>query len=174
VSDLIILAFRTQDAAFVAAENLAALQQEANVEPEDIVVVTRNAEGRVAANHLTDLATGGAPGGGEWGMLIAMLFLDRRPARTAEHGLAAQFREAGIDVKFLEDATRALEKGGAVVGMRVRLLGAQRVIDRVKTFRGSPKVIRTRLTGEAEELLIEMQAQIPEQVLAQVRAIGGL
>jgi uncharacterized membrane protein len=174
LSDLIILAFRTHDAAFVAAENLAALQQEANVEPEDIVVVTRSDAGRVAVNHLTDLATGSAPGGGAWGTLIAMLFLDNRPARTTESGMAAQFREAGIDGKFLDDAVGALNKVGAVVGMRVRLLGVERVVDRAKAFGGSPKVIRTRVNSATEDRLIEMQAQIPRQVLAQVRAGGGL
>jgi uncharacterized membrane protein len=173
VSDLIILAFRNQGAAFVAGENLAALQQDTGTEPEDIVVVTRTAAGRIGVNHLTDLGTGAALGGGEWGTLIAMLFLDSQPVRTAKHGLVAQLRQAGIDVKFLEDSTRALVKSGAVVGMRVRLLGVDRVIERASTFKGSPKIIHTRLSDESEEQLIDMQGQIPQQVLALVQVRGS-
>ena len=77
MSDLIIAIYRSQDVAFVAGEMLAAFQQEAGVEPEDIVVVTRDGADRLAVNQSIDLATSAPLGGGRWGMLIGMMFLDR-------------------------------------------------------------------------------------------------
>jgi uncharacterized membrane protein len=169
VSELIILTFRDRNAAFTAAEHLGTLQQAAGTEPEDIVVVTRNAAGGVSVNHLTDGTTGRALGGGGWGTLIALLFLDDRTARSAERGPAAQFLEAGLERQFLEEAAHALDKTGAVVGMRVRLLGPDRVIERARSLDGIQKVIRARLSGEAEDRLIDMQDQIPPGVMALVQ-----
>ncbi|MGL4235158.1 DUF1269 domain-containing protein [Tabrizicola sp.] len=172
MSDLIVIVYRSLDAAFVAGENLAALQQEAGTEPEDIVVITGNGKDRVSVNQSIDLATGSPLGGGRWGTLIGMLFLDRRSPEASEGGLAARLYDAGLDPKFLKDVARSLDKGGAAVGMRVRMLGADRVVDRVKGLKPSPKVLRTRLSPEAEEALYDMQDQIPGQALAQLQAGG--
>jgi uncharacterized membrane protein len=168
VSDLIILVYRSQTAAFVAGEALAALQQETGTEPEDIVVVTKAATGRVSVNQSIDLATGQPLGGGRWGTLIGMLFLDGRKPGPRSKGLAAQFVETGLDEKFVLSASQSLEKGGAAVGMRVRLLGADRVLQRVKALKGSPKVLRARLAAATEDALHDMQAQIPQQAIAQL------
>lgn len=167
MSDLILLAYRSQSAAFVAGEALAVLQQEAGTEPEDIVVVTRDATGRVSVNQSTDLSTGQSLGGGRWGTMIGMLFLDRRkPARDGK-GLAAQFLEAGLEAAFLQAASRSLEPGSAVVGMRVRLLGAKAVLDRVRSLKGEPTILQTQLDATTEEALYDMQAKIPDQFLRQ-------
>lgn len=167
MSDLILLAYRTPSAAFVAGEALAVLQQESGVEPEDIVVVMRDATGRVTVNQSIDLATGRALGGGSWGTLIGMLFLDGRKPVPGGGGLAAQLLAAGLDATFLQSAGAALTKGGAVVGLRVRLLGAERVVERARMLKGAPKVLTTRLSPETEEALYDLLAQIPDSVLTQ-------
>ncbi|MBL9072834.1 DUF1269 domain-containing protein [Tabrizicola sp.] len=165
MSDLILLAYRSQSAAFVAGEALAVLQQKAGTEPEDIVVVTRDGTGRVSINQSTDLATGQPLGGGRWGTMIGMLFLDPRKPVQGGRGLAAQFLAAGLDAGFLEAASRLLEAGTAVVGMRVRLLGADAVLERLKSLSGAPKILKTRLDAATEDALYDMQAQIPDQAL---------
>ena len=167
VSDLILLAYRSQSAAFVAGEALAVLQQEAGTEPEDIVVVTRDATGRVSVNQSTDLATGRPLGGGRWGTMIGMLFLDQRKPVRGGKGLAAQLMDAGLDSAFLQATSKALAVGSAVVGLRVRLLGADAVLDRVRSLKGEPTILQTRLDAATEEALYDMQAQIPDQVLRQ-------
>ena len=167
MSDLILLAYRSQSAAFVAGEALAVLQQEAGTEPEDIVVVTRDATGRVSVNQSTDLSTGQPLGGGRWGTMIGMLFLDQRKPVRGGKGLATQLMEAGLDGTFLQAAGKSLQVGSAVVGLRVRLLGAAAVLDRIRALKGEPEILRTRLDAATEEALTDMQAQIPDQVLRQ-------
>ncbi len=166
MSDLILAVYRSQSAAFVAGESLAALQQAAGTEPEDIVVITRDKAGRVSVNQSIDLATGEALGGGRWGTLIGMLFLDSRGPTAGNRGLAAQFRATGLDERFLQDAAHALDKGGGAVGLRVRLLGRDRVLEKLKSLKGSPKVLWTRLSPDTEDALHDMQGQIPEAVLS--------
>jgi uncharacterized membrane protein len=167
LSDLIIAAYRSQNAAFVAGESLAALQQEAGTEPEDIVVVTRDATGRVSINQSIDLATGKPLGGGRWGALIGMLFLDARKPMVGGVGLASQFRTAGLDGGFLQDVFHALDAKGAAIGLRVRLLGAKRVVERLQALPGTPRILQTRIGAEAEEALYDMQGQIPDPVVQQ-------
>jgi hypothetical protein len=48
--------------------------------------------------------------------------------------------------------------------MRVRLLGARRVAERLQTLTGNPRILQTRIGAEAEEVLYDMQGQIPDRV----------
>ncbi|WP_128516324.1 DUF1269 domain-containing protein [Tabrizicola thermarum] len=166
MSDLILAFYRTPSAAFAAGQALAAFQRAAGTEAEDIVVVTRDGTGRVQVNQSIDMATGRPLGGGRWGALIGLLFLDERDPRSGPGGLAAQFRAVGLDEGFLQDATTALDKTGAVIGMRVRLLGRDRVTRRLTGLAGNPMLLWTRLSAETEEALLDMQSQIPEAVVA--------
>ncbi len=172
MSDLIILVYRNQTEAYVSGETLVVLQQEAGTEPEDIVVVTRAADGRVSVNQSIDLASGEPLGGGRWGTLLGMMFLDTRKPKPGGKGLAAQFAEAGLDEKFVVAVGQALKKGEAAVAMRVRLLGTDRVLEKVKTLKGTPKVIRTRLSADTEDALHDLQDQIPQHVLSQFPSDG--
>lgn len=172
MSDLIIAVYRNQSAAFSAGETLAALQRSAGTEPEDIVVVTRDKSGRVTINQSISLATGAALAGGRWGALIGLLFLDPVKPHPKGKGLGAQFRAAGLDDRFLQDVGRSLAKPGAAVGLRVRLLGRDRVVDALKGTKGSPRILWTRLGPDAEEALADMQDRIPEPALNQAQAFG--
>jgi uncharacterized membrane protein len=166
MSELIIVNFRSAKAAFEAGAALAVVQGQARTEPEDIVVITRDTDGRVAVNQSVNRTTGKTLGGGAWGMLIGMLFADR------SEQLAKQFRNLGLAPDFLTALEKAPPKSGAAVGMRVRMLGADRVVDLLKSRDGAGKVIRTQLSAEAEDQLIDLQAKIPGQALAHVNSGG--
>lgn len=170
MSDLIIAVYRSETAAFVAGDNLVALQQEAGTEPEDIVVVTRDNAGRVSVNQSIELSTGEPLGGGRWGALIGLMFLDSGKDQPKDKGLAAQFRATGLEARFVQEVGSSLEKGGAAVGMRVRLLGRDRVVEKLKGLKGNPKILWTRLNPDTEETLVDMQDQIPDSVLHQGQA----
>lgn len=165
MSELIIAVYASPRDAFAAGQGLAVLQREAGTEPEDIVVVTRNTEGRVSVNQSVHKDSGRPLGGGSWGALIGMLFLDGRDPIAAGTGLAAQFHAAGLDGDFLQTVYRALGPGAAAVGLRVRLLGADRVEKRIRSLPGNPKILRQRLSADAEESLYDLQEQIPESLL---------
>jgi uncharacterized membrane protein len=174
MSDLILAFYRTPTAAFAAGQALAAFQQAAGTEVEDIVVVTRDGSGRVQVNQSIDRATGKPLGGGRWGTLIGLLFLDRRKPQAGGKGLAAQFRAVGLDDAFLLNASKALSTTGAVIGMRVRLLGRDRVIEKLIALDGKPKIHWTRLNPDTEDALYDMQGQIPEAVLGPTFGQDGM
>ncbi|MES2913617.1 MAG: DUF1269 domain-containing protein [Pseudomonadota bacterium] len=173
MSDLIIAVYRDQTAAFSAGQTLAALQQTAGTEPEDIVVVMRDPSGRVRINQSISLATGEPLAGGRWGALIGMLFLDplKKPHPNGR-GLGALFRAAGLEDRFLQEVGRSLTKQGAAVGLRVRLLGRDRVVDTLNRVPGTPRILWTRLGPDAEASLSGMQDQIPVPALSRAQAFG--
>ena len=49
--------------------------------------------------------------------------------------------------------------------MRVRLLGAKRVTEKLQKLAGNPRILQTRIGAEAEEALYDMQEQIPERAV---------
>lgn len=167
MSDLILAAYASQPAAFAAGERLAALQAETGVEPEDIVVVTRNGSGRVSLNQGIDGTTGQPLGGGRWGALIGMLFLDPRRPTGQGRGLAEQLLASGLSAEFLNDVFKSLTQKGAVVGLRVRKLGVDRVREKLEALPNRPNILQAWLSPETEDALRELQDQIPQGVLQQ-------
>ena len=160
MSDLLIFVFRSADDARSAGAALAALQDAAEVEAEDITVITRGSEGDVILDHSTRATTGQALGGGRWGTVIGLLFLD------SALGQPAALRNAGLDPEFTRAVEAALDGGRAALGLRVRKLGVDRAVAAMVGRPGHIKTIRTRLSLEAEAALGAVKGGLPENVLA--------
>jgi len=173
MSDLIVVAFRSEAAATTARNALVALQQAAGTEPEDIILVTQTKAGEITIEQSIWLATGMPLGDGRWGMLIGSLFLDaRKPTAQSKKGLAALFNKAGLDAAFLQDVSQSLASGGAAVGMRVRKLGAKAVLDRLASLPEAGRVMHRALGAEVESELAALHDLIPEYVPRHLRQEG--
>lgn len=176
MSDLIIVAFPDEATAFAAGKALVGLQKQHLVEMEDVVVVTRDETGRVHLNQSINLTTGGAIGGGLWGTLIGLLFLNPVVGAAVGAGagaLAGKFSDIGIDDGFLRDIGKSLDKGGAAVGMLVRKITTDKVLEQLEPFREKGRVIHTSLSHEAEAKLKAFLEKIPPMHLPQDQLGGG-
>lgn len=176
MSDLIIVAFPDEATAFAAGEALVSLQKQYLIEMEDVVVVTRDEEGRVHLNQSINLTKGGAIGGGLWGTLIGLLFLNPLVGAAVGAGAGAmvgRFRDIGIDDGFLRDVGQSLDKGGAAVGMLVRKITTDKVYEKLEPFREKGRVIHTSLSHEAEARLKEFLERIPPMQWPQDQLGGG-
>ncbi|MDM7931725.1 DUF1269 domain-containing protein [Tabrizicola sp.] len=176
MSDLIIVAFPDEATAFAAGKALVALQKQYLIEMEDVVVVTRNENGDVALHQSVNLITGGAIGGGLWGTLIGLLFLNPVVGAAVGAGagaLAGKFADIGIDDGFLRDIGQSLDKGGAAVGMLVRKITTDKVMEHLEPFREKGQVIHTSLSHEAEAQLKAFLEKIPPMHLPQDQLGGG-
>lgn len=176
MSDLIIVAFPDEATAFAAGKALVALQKEYLIEMEDVVVVTRDETGKVSLHQSVNLTTGGAIGGGLWGTLIGLLFLNPIVGAAVGAGagaLAGKFTDIGIDDAFLRDIGQSLDKGGAAVGLLVRKLTTDKVLERLEPFRERGRVIHTSLSHEAETRLKAFLEKIPPLHLPQDQLGGG-
>jgi uncharacterized membrane protein len=174
--DLIIVAFPDEATAFAAGEALVVLQKQYLIDMEDVVVVTRDDNGEVNLNQSIKRSTGAAIGGGLWGLLIGMLFLNPSAGAAAGAGLgatAARFSDLGIDDAFLRDVGQSLDKGGAAVGMLVRKITTDKVLEGLEPFRNKGRVIQTSLSHQAEAQLRDFLERIPPLHLPQDQLGGG-
>src|SRR5438552_12379238 len=111
MSDLVFIAFPSEQKAEEVREKVLGLQKEYLIELEDAVVVVKDAQGRIKLNQLMNLTAAGALSGGFWGSLIGLVFL--MPVAGAALGAAAgalsgKLADVGINDKFMTDAAAAL------------------------------------------------------------------
>ena len=74
MSDLIVLAFDSEDGALQLRDKLLSLQKKMLIQLEDAAVVVRRQDGKVKVKQLHSLVGAGALGGAFWGMLIGLIF----------------------------------------------------------------------------------------------------
>ncbi|MCE8442569.1 DUF1269 domain-containing protein, partial [Rhodovulum sulfidophilum] len=76
MADLIAVAFDDESKAFDMRGEMVRMQKDYLLDMEDVVVVTRDAEGKVKLHQAVNLTAAGAVGGSFWGLLIGLLFLN--------------------------------------------------------------------------------------------------
>ena len=74
MSDLIVLAFNSEDGALKLRDKLLSMQKGHLIELADAAVVVRGQDGKAKVKQLHSLVGAGALGGAFWGMLIGLLF----------------------------------------------------------------------------------------------------
>jgi uncharacterized membrane protein len=156
MSDLIVVGFEDEATAFELRTALVALQKEYLLEMEDAVVVTKGTDGKVVLHQSVNLTAAGALGGGMWGALIGLLFLNPLLGAAAGAGagaLSGKLTDIGINDQFMKDIGGTLKEGGAAVCVLVRKMTGDKVLDRLGEFRAKGTVMQTSLTREQEERL---------------------
>lgn len=170
MSELIVIAFDNEPAGFELRTELVKLQKEYLIEMEDVVVVTRQSETDIKLHQAVNLTAAGAVGGGFWGTLIGMLFLNPllgAAVGAASGALAGMFTDIGIDDQFMKDVGRAVPPGGSAVFILVRKMTADKVMESLSRVAGGGRVLQTSLTHEQEEKLREALGANPEAIITE-------
>ncbi len=156
MSDLIIVAFPDEATAFAVRGELIKLQKEYLIEMEDVVIVTREADGDVQLHQAVNMTASGAMGGGFWGAFIGLVFLNPLVGAAVGAGagaLAGRLTDIGINDEFMRNVGRSLDKGGSALCLLVRKMTGDKVLERLGAFKASGRVIQTSLTRDAEARL---------------------
>jgi uncharacterized membrane protein len=154
MSDLIVIAFPDEASAFRARAEFVSLQRDYLVDMEDVVVVTRSAEGQVQLHQAVNMTAAGTMGGALWGTMIGLLFLNPllgAAVGAASGALSGSLTDLGIDDDFLREVGGSLDSGGAALAVLLRKFTADRVIDRLGSLGG--RVLQTSLPQDIEERL---------------------
>mgnify|MGYP000270070139 CR=1 FL=1 len=160
MSDLIVIGFDNEHTAFEMRAALVKLQKEYLIEMEDVVVVTKDDKGKVKLHQAVNLTAAGAVGGGFWGSLIGLIFLN--PLLGAAVGAAAgavsgALTDVGVDDKFMKELAGTFQSGSSALFVLVRKATPDKVLDQLKEFKG--KVLKTSLTADKEEALRKVLEQ---------------
>ncbi|TRW99427.1 DUF1269 domain-containing protein [Paracoccus sp. M683] len=156
MSELIVIAFDTEAAGFDLRTELVKMQKDYLIEMEDVVVVTRHGEDDIKLHQAVNLTAAGAIGGGFWGTLVGLLFLNPllgAAVGAASGALAGRFTDIGINDDFMKDVAKAVPPGGSAVFVLVRKMTADKVLERLAQVGHGGRVLRTSLSNEQEQKL---------------------
>ena len=157
MSDLVVIGFDNEHTAFEMRAELAKMQKEYLITMDDVVVVTRDEEGKVKLHQAVNLTAAGAVGGAFWGTLIGMIFLNPLLGAAVGAGagaLGGKLRDIGISDDFMKDLGETLKPGTSAIFVLVRKATPDKVLEGIKGFKG--KVIQTSLTKDEEHELREV------------------
>lgn len=156
MSDLIVVAFDDTATAFAMRAELVKLQTEYLLEMEDVAVVTRSADNKVQLHQVANLTALGAVGGGFWGMLIGMLFLNPLLGLAVGAGagaLSGSVSDIGVNDDFMRELGGTLKPDTAAVFVLVRKFTTDKVVARLGAFQAKGQVLQTSLTADDEASL---------------------
>lgn len=156
MSNLIAVVFDDPTTAFEMRASLLKMQKEYLIDLEDSVVVTRDEAGRIKLDQATSLTSAGAIGGGFWGMLIGLIFLN--PLLGAAIGATAgavsgKFTDIGLNDRMMKEMAESFKPGSSALFVLVRRATVDKVLDGLKQFAGKGKVYQTSLDKDSEQSL---------------------
>jgi uncharacterized membrane protein len=153
MSDLVVIAFPDAQTAFSMRAELSKLQKEYLIDMEDVVVVTKDEDGKVKLHQAVSLTAMGAVGGGFWGMLIGLLFLNPLLGAAVGAGagaLSGKLSDIGVNDDFMKGLADSFQPGSAAVFVLIRKATTDKVLEALKDFHGKGKVLKTSLTKDKE------------------------
>lgn len=156
MSDLIVIAFDDEATGFDMRTELVKMQKEYLIELEDAVVVTRPTADDIQLHQAVNLTAAGAMGGGFWGALVGLLFLNPLVGAAVGAGagaIAGRFTDIGINDDFMREISHALQPGGSAVFVLVRKMTGDKVLERLESFHKRGRVLQTSLSKTDEDRL---------------------
>jgi uncharacterized membrane protein len=148
--------FNDETTAFEMRTALLRMQKDYLIDLEDSVVVTRDAKGRTRLDQAVNLTAAGAVGGGYWGLLIGVLFLNPLLGAALGAGMGAlsgKLSDAGLSDQMLKDVGQSFTPGTSALFVLIRKVTADKVLDGLKEFAGKGKVFQTSLSADDEAAL---------------------
>jgi len=155
---LVVIGYESEIKAEEVRLALLKLQREYLIDLGDAVVAVREDDGTVKLRQLVNLTTAGALGGGFWGTLIGVLFMNPLfglAVGAATGALSGALSDVGIDDKFLKQLAQTLKPGTAALWVLVRRATPDKVLEEIKGFGGT--VIKTSLSHDDE---VKLQAAL--------------
>ncbi|MFO1418387.1 MAG: DUF1269 domain-containing protein [Methylotetracoccus sp.] len=154
MSELIVFAFDDNTTAYDMRAALAKMQKNYLIEMEDIVIVHKDDKGKVKLDQAVNLTAQGAVGGGFWGLLIGMLFLNPLFGAAVGAGagaLSASLTDLGINDNFMKDLGETLKPGNSALFVLLRKVTPDKLFEGLQPFMGRAKVLETSLSKDQEE-----------------------
>jgi uncharacterized membrane protein len=159
MSDLVFIAFPSEQKAEEVRDKVLAMQKDYLIELGDAVVAVKDANGRIKLNQLMNTTATGALSGAFWGTLIGFIFLNPllgTALGAASGALSGKLTDVGINDQFMKDAAGALQPGTAGLFLLVKKMTTDKVLADLKGVGGT--VMRTSFDETKEAALREALA----------------
>jgi uncharacterized membrane protein len=163
MSDLVFIAFPSEQKAEEVRERILALQKEYLIDVGDAVVAVKDAQGRIKLNQLMNMTATGALSGALWGTLLGLIFLVPLVGAAigaASGAIGGRLTDVGINDQFMKDAAGALTPNSAGLFLLVRKMTTDKVLADLRGVGGT--VMRTSFDETKEAALREALAYCAE------------
>lgn len=154
MADLIVIEYDDVHKAEEVRLKLQKMQKEYLIDCEDAVVAVKNEKGKVKLHQVHNLTAAGAIGGGFWGTLIGVIFLNPllgMAAGATAGAVSGALSDVGINDKFMKDLADGFKNGTSALFLLVRKATPDKVLAELEGTGG--KVLQTSLTHESESKL---------------------
>lgn len=159
MSHLVAVMFDDEATAFEMRAALVKMQKDYLIELEDAVVVTKDEKGKTKLDQAVNLTVAGAAGGGFWGLLIGMIFLNPLLGVALGAGagaLSGRLNDIGLNDKMMKEIGQSFTPGSSALFVLVRRATADKVLAGLSAFTGKGRVFQTSLSTDDEGALREV------------------
>jgi len=154
MSNLVVIAYDEPFKAEEVRTKLRKMQQEYLIDLEDAVVAVKDDKGKVKLSQTYNLTAMGAAGGGFWGTLIGLIFLNPLLGLALGAGAGAisgALSDVGVNDDFMKQLAGTFKNGSSLLFVLVRKATPDKVLAELQGTGG--KLIKTSLTHEQEAKL---------------------
>jgi uncharacterized membrane protein len=169
MSTLVVVGLPTVNEAEEIRRELVDIQREQLIALEDAVVVDHDKEGKVHLRQALNLTAAGAIGGGFWGSLIGLIFLNPLLGAAVGAGIGAasgSLSDLGINDGFMRELGETLPPGSAALCLLLRDATPDRVIERLRSHAPHARLLRTNLSHTDEDRLRSLLERASKQAEA--------
>ena len=169
MSSLVVVGFPKVEEAEQVRRELVDIQREQLIALEDAVVVEHDGDGQVHLRQAVNLTAAGDLGGGFWGTLVGLLFLNPLLGAAVGAGVGAasgSLSDIGINDGFMRELGETLPRGSAALCLLVREATPDRVVERLRAHAPHAKLLRTNLSHTDEDQLRELLERAARQAEA--------
>ncbi|MCI0599696.1 MAG: DUF1269 domain-containing protein [Beijerinckiaceae bacterium] len=154
MSDLVVIAFPSEEKAEEVRQRVLNLQKEYLIELGDAAIAVKQPNGTVKLNQLMSTTAAGAVSGTFWGTLVGLIFLmplAGAAVGAASGALGGYLTDVGVNDAFMKEVAESLQPGNAALFLLVRKLTTDKVLADLKGVGGT--VLRTSFDHTKEEAL---------------------
>jgi uncharacterized membrane protein len=159
MSDLVVIAFPSEDRAEAVRDKILHMQSDYLIELEDAVVAVKREDGKVKLNQMINPMALSAASGTMWGAIIGMIFmmpLAGAALGAASGAISGALTDLGINDKFMKDVAGAISPGQAALFLLIRRMTTDKVLEDLHGVGGT--VLRTSFDHTKEAALREALA----------------
>ena len=151
---LIVVTYDTEFRAQEVRLEFLKMQKSYLVSLDDAVVVEKKPNGKIKLHQMYNLTASGAVGGGFWGVLIGLIFLNPLLGLVVGAGagaVAGALSDVGIDDNFMKQLAGRLTPGSSALFLLVDSELTDKVLDELRGTGGT--ILQSSLSHEDEARL---------------------
>ncbi len=154
MSSLVVVAYPSLYKAEEVRLQLLKMQKEYLIDLQDAAIAVKDDKGKVKLHQLYNLTATGAAGGGFWGLLIGLLFMNPLLGVAVGAGAGAisgALADVGVNDQFMKSLGEQLQPGNSMLFILFRNITLDKALEELRGTGGT--VLQTSLSHDDEARL---------------------